>query len=151
MRFRRRSDGRSTLLLLALLCGGAGCASDTSFPTGPDVAGGGQERLLDYEHFVQDVAPVLAQRGCDATGDCHGGGIRGAFELSPASDKDLRFDFDQAVDQIDDLMPARSPLLLKPLAEAAGGMPHGYTAFADTSDAGYRTILAWIEAGELRP
>lgn len=151
MRSRRRTDDRSCYALLALLLAASGCANDTSFPAGPDVAGGGQERILDYDRFVLDVAPVFAQRGCDANGDCHGGGIRGAFALSPASDKDLRFDFEQAVDQIDDLVPEQSALLRKPLAESAGGSPHGVTAFADVDDPGYRAILAWIEAGELRP
>lgn len=138
--------GPATLLLLA-----TGCSGDVTAPQDPDVVSGGQERVLDYDVFVDAVAPVLAAHGCNATGDCHGGGIRGAFELSPDSDKDLAFDFEQASEQINDLVPLESALLRKPLAEAQGGLPHGITAFQDTSDAGYQAILAWIEAGELRP
>jgi hypothetical protein len=46
--------------------------------------------------------------------------------------------------------PANSSLLLKPLAVGAGGQAHGGgDLFADTSDADYQTILAWIESGAL--
>lgn len=152
MRTRRRvGPGHNGILLGTVALTLVGCAGDPTAPTAPEVAGGGQERVLDYERFVQAVAPVFAQHGCNATGDCHGGGIRGAFALSPDSDPDLRFDFEQAAEQVDDLVPERSALLLKPLAENGGGAPHGSSAFADTTDAGYRAILAWIEAGELRP
>lgn len=137
----------STLLALGAL---TGCGEDASSPTGPDVAGGGQERILDFETFRTAVAPVLHARGCSAAGDCHGGGLRGSFELSPASAPDTNFDFEQAVEQIDDLDPAASSLLRKPLAVEAGGDPHAFVAFTSTDDDDYRTILAWIEAGELR-
>ena len=41
--------------------------------------------------------------------------------------------------------PPTSPLLLKPLAAAAGGSVHqGGEMFADTSDAGYQVIRDWI-------
>ncbi len=41
--------------------------------------------------------------------------------------------------------PATSPLLLKPLAESAGGLVHGGgDIFADTLDADYLTIRDWI-------
>ena len=147
-----RCDCLSRVLGAAVLAASLGaCSGPESGPTGPDPARGGQERILDYDAFVAAVAPVFAAEGCAATGDCHGGGIRGAFALSPESDKDLAFDFQQASEQIDDLVPAASALLLKPLAEEAGGSPHGMVAFQNTSEAGYTAILAWIEAGELRP
>ena len=129
----------------------SGCAGGATDPTGPDVAGGGQERVLDFETFRTSVVTVLHERGCSAMGDCHGGGIRGAFELSPAHDRDDVFDFEQSVLQVDDLAPAASPLLRKPLAEAAGGDPHAFVGFDSTDDPGYRAVLDWIEAGELRP
>lgn len=126
-----------------------GCGPDAS-PTGPDVAGGGREYVLDYDLYVAAVAPVLEQRGCNAEGDCHGGGIRGTFELTPASAVDHRLDFDQAVLQVDGYQPGSSALLTKPLALEAGGVEHSVTAFASTSDPGYQAILGWIEAGEFR-
>lgn len=136
------------LLTLGIL---SGCGEDAADPTAPDVVGGGQERVLDFDTFRAEVAPVLHARGCSATGDCHGGGLRGSFELSPASAPDDDFDFRQAVEQIDDLDPAASSLLTKPLAPEAGGAPHAFVAFTSTDDGDYQTILDWIEAGELRP
>lgn len=142
---------RSGVILPLLLCAAAGCTDDSTGPAGPDVAGGGQERVLDFATFRDQVAPVLHARGCSALGDCHGGGLRGSFQLSPAHDRDVAFDFEQAVQQVDDLDPSASALLRKPLAEDAGGLPHAHVAFDSTDDADYRAVLAWIEAGELRP
>jgi hypothetical protein len=134
-----------------LLAAGAlvGCGSDPD-PAGPDVAGGGQEYVLDYDLFVAAVAPVLESRGCNAEGDCHGGGIRGTFELTPTSAVDHELDFAQAVLQVNGYDPEQSPLLTKPLSETAGGVEHGVTAFDSTVDPGYQAILGWIQAGEFR-
>jgi hypothetical protein len=42
--------------------------------------------------------------------------------------------------------PSQSLLLLKPLAEEAGGVVHGgHDKFADTEDVAYQDILRWIE------
>jgi hypothetical protein len=42
--------------------------------------------------------------------------------------------------------PPQSLLLLKPLAEAAGGVQHGgHDKFANQEDVAYRGFLAWIE------
>lgn len=142
---------RIVALWLAGALGSLGCGTEESGLQGIDPVGGGQERVLDYDTFVSSVAPVLEAEGCAAMGDCHGGGIRGAFALSPAGARDLRFDFDQASEQVDDLDPAASALLRKPLSPQAGGAPHGVTAFDSTDDPGYRAILEWIEAGELVP
>src|SRR6185436_3419376 len=62
-----------------------GCAKPTAPPPPP---GGGTSVQLDFAAYQQDVAPVLAQKGCDAGGDCHGAGIRGSLELSPQGAKD---------------------------------------------------------------
>jgi hypothetical protein len=118
-----------------------GCSSPTEPPPPP---GGGQTLTLSYEQFAQSVEPVLVQHGCDAGGDCHGGGIRGSLELSPPDAKDVRFDFDQVVLQVSAANPGHSPILTEPLADAAGGTPHGVKAFPDTSDAGYQAIRGWI-------
>jgi hypothetical protein len=103
--------------------------------------------VLDQERFATEVAPVLGRHGCDAGGDCHGGGIRGTLALSPREEKDLLFDFEQVSLQVDGEEPEASPILRKPLAAEAGGGPHSMTAFLTREDPDYRTILAWIEAG----
>jgi hypothetical protein len=93
------------------------------------------------------VEPVLTQRGCDATGDCHGGGIRGTFGLSPESAKDTHYDFTQAILQLSASDPTHSALLTQPLADSLGGTPHPYKPFATTADTGYQAILKWAQDG----
>ncbi len=141
---------RSAAVVIALITLPAvvhGCSG----PLAPvDPPGGGEELVLNFAAFEQSVAPVLTRRGCDAGGDCHGGGIRGSYELSPAGAKDARFDFDQSSLQVSVASPAASPLLLEPLALAAGGTPHGFKPFVAASDSDYRAIETWILAGERR-
>lgn len=121
-----------------------GCSSPTAPPPPP---GGGTSLTLSFEQFEADVAPVLSAHGCDAEGDCHGGGIRGSLQLSPASDKDVAYDFEQVSLQVWPAARESSPILTEPLALLAGGTPHPFKAFADTSDAGYQAIRGWILAG----
>jgi hypothetical protein len=135
---------RSGWTLGSLALAAAGCTSPVDPPVAP---GGGQEFELSYETFALSVAPVLVDYGCHAA-ECHGGGIRGTFELSPLEAPDPGFDFEQASLQVDPYDPARSPLLLKPLATAAGGDRHSWEPFTSVEDEGYRNILAWIESGE---
>lgn len=132
-------------LVLSVLPGVVqGCSS----PTAPvDPPGGGQTLVLDFAQFEQSVEPVLMAQGCDATGDCHGGGIRGSLQLSPPGAKDARFDFDQVVLQVSASNRTSSPILTEPLALSAGGTPHSFKPFASTSDADYQAILAWIMDG----
>jgi hypothetical protein len=127
----------------------ATCAACSS-PTSPEPAGGGTPFLLSFEQFQSTVQPRLHARGCSAGGDCHGGGIRGTFQLSPASTPDAGFDFEQARLQVWGATPTRSPLLRKPLAESSGGLPHAEEAFASAEDADYQRILEWILAGEFQ-
>ena len=121
-----------------------GCSAPTAPPAPP---GGGQTLQLSFTEFERTVEPVLALHGCDATGDCHGGGIRGSLQLSPPGAKDTRFDFDQVVLQVSVASPAASPILTEPLAIAAGGTAHSVKPFASTSDPDYQAILAWVMAG----
>jgi hypothetical protein len=121
-----------------------GCASPVAPPVPP---GGGPSLQLDYATFASAVEPILVARGCDAGGDCHGGGIRGTLQLSPAAAKDTRFDFDQVSLQVTPSDPDGSPILTEPLAVTHGGTPHSVKVFADTSDADYRTLRAWVRAG----
>jgi hypothetical protein len=111
---------------------------------------GGGTLVLDYDEFVRTVEPVLAQKGCDAGGDCHGGGIRGTFALSPVDQKDSRFDFAQAVLQVSPAVRDSSRILTKPLALAAGGVPHSVKVFASVGDPGYQAIRLWIQHGVMR-
>lgn len=134
-------------LPLALGLGVGACRPAS--PAAPNPPGGGIAWVFDEARFTAEVAPVLTARGCD-TVECHGGGIRGTFALSPAADKDPAFDFAQARLQAVPADAATSPLLRKPLAVTAGGSPHAGDAeggiFATTSDPDYQVILAWIDA-----
>ncbi len=121
-----------------------GCSAPTA-PAPPP--GGGQTLVLGYDQFEQTVEPVLVRHGCDATGDCHGGGIRGSLQLSPPGAKDVRFDFDQVSLQVWTANRAASPILTEPLAMAAGGTSHSVKPFASTDDPDYRAIRDWIMAG----
>lgn len=113
----------------------------------PAPPGGGTALHLDYAEFAAAVEPILVRHGCDAEGDCHGGGIRGTLQLSPASAKNVRYDFDQVSLQVMSSDPDHSPILTKPLALAAGGSAHSVKPFADTTDTEYLTIRAWVRAG----
>jgi hypothetical protein len=140
--------GIACLLASAAASGlGMGCDSPTDPPSPPS---GGNTPVLSYDAFVSTVEPILIRQECDAAGDCHGGGIRGSFELSPPDAKDVRFDFDQTVLQVSAGRAESSPVLTEPLAEAAGGTPHAVKPFASTDDPDYQAILAWIVEGERR-
>jgi hypothetical protein len=138
---------RLTALVIALLVvpGSVhGCRAPNEPAPPPS---GGTQLSLDFTQFEQTVEPVLSGQGCDAGGDCHGGGIRGSLQLSPAGAKDARFDFNQVVLQVWPSAPDSSPILTEPLAISAGGTAHGYKPFADTTDTNYRAIRAWIDSG----
>jgi hypothetical protein len=124
-----------------------GCSAPTAPPAPP---GGGQDLALSFADFESNVEPILVRHGCDATGDCHGGGIRGSLELSPPGAKSTRFDFDQVSLQVSATVAESSAILTEPLALDAGGTPHQVKPFTSTSDADYQTILAWIRAGAPR-
>lgn len=130
--------------LAALPLAHAGCTTPTK-PAPPP--GGGTQTTLSFATFEQTVEPILVRQGCDAEGDCHGGGIRGTLELSPPGAKDAQFDFDQVVLQVSVSDPEQSPILMKPLADSAGGSPHAYEPFASTADTDYVAIRAWIMSG----
>ncbi len=138
---------RRVLALLALPASLLGCVSPTAPPAPP---GGGQQLVMSESEFDATVEPVLVRHGCDATGDCHGGGIRGTFELSPPGAKDSHFDFVQASVQVSIVDRDSSPLLTNPLALAVGGTPHPFKPFASTADSDYVAIRRWILDGVLR-
>jgi len=129
------------------------CGCESAAPTDPAAPSGGQEFILDKADFTATVAPIFTAKGCDNLA-CHGGGLRGSFQLSPFDDKDVDFDFVQASRQLNPLVPESSSLLVKPLAQNEGGAVHTAPAaqfgFMSKSDPDYQAILAWIRAGELR-
>jgi len=149
----RREHQRAVIrgISIALMLVPPVCLLGCTKPLAPVQApSGGHTLVLDYDEFVLTVEPVLSQQGCDAGGDCHGGGIRGTFELSPDNAKDARFDFDQAVLQVSPTQRDSSRLLTKPLAIAAGGVPHAVKVFASVDDPGFQAIHLWIQHGVLQ-
>jgi len=149
-RWKIRAAAAITAVSIAGLALATGHGCDHPSTTSPEPPGGGQSYALDFAVFESQVDPVLTAHGCDNL-NCHGGGIRGTFELSPFDAKNVTFDFSQSRLQVNGADPAASALLLKPLAEGAGGAAHGGgEAFASTGDADYQTLLAWIEAGEFK-
>lgn len=132
-------------LLLATLFSLA-CSAPSEPPPPPS---GGQRPVLDFARFVDEIEPLFARHGCAMEGACHGGGIRGTFELSPRSAPDAAFDFAQTSLQVDALDPQGSLLLLKPLALDAGGLPHSAKPFASRDDTDFRALSDW--ATEVKP
>jgi hypothetical protein len=137
----------------AVACAALGlclAACDHASTTAPTPPTGGQTYVLDYDTFSATVDPILSGLGCDNL-NCHGGGIRGTFQLSPPNAKDTHFDFSQACMQITPLDPKNSPLAMKPLAEECGGATHGGGAFFFAlDDPNYVAILQWVESGEFK-
>ena len=142
----RNQSLRSLLLIGSLACMAGGC--DKAPTTGPTPPGGGQNFVLDYNVFTSTIEPILSAYGCDNVA-CHGGGIRGTFELSPNGNKNFAFDFEQARMQVDGNNPPMSLLAAKPLAPECGGPGHaGGYVFYRLDHPDYVAILEWIEAGE---
>lgn len=138
---------RRLLACATLLSACAGCVSPSQPPPPP---GGGQRLALSASRYSTAVAPVVMRHGCDAGGDCHGGGPRGTLQLSPQGAKDLAYDFEQLSLQVNPVSRDSSALLLRPLADEAGGRPHPYKAFASTADTDYVAVRGWIQAGVLQ-
>jgi len=140
----RRADLRLLALAVAGALGSAHCASPTE---APDPPGGGLRYELSYEVFVTEISPVLTAAGCNAGGDCHGGGIRGSYRLSSVEEEDLERDFEETRLQVFPFALDESPLLRKPLAEVAGGDRHEYEPFASSDDPRYRALWDWVHGG----
>ena len=139
---------RVACVFAALGCVVTGC--DRASPNDPAPPGGGRTYVMSYDVFKSTIDPILSSQGCDNM-NCHGGGIRGTFQLSPPGDKDPGFDFNQACLQVFPPNPASSPLVMKPLAEECGGAAHGGGPyFFSLTDPNYVAILTWIENGEYR-
>ena len=143
--FRLPTAGLRLALAFAIApAAGCGTPMDPPLP-----AQGGEEYVLDYDGFAAAVLPVLESAGCRST-DCHGGGIRGNYELSSGEALDPLFDYDQTVLQVRPEDLENSPILTQPLAVAAGGELHPHEPFESRDDPGYLAILAWVRSGETR-
>ncbi len=144
----RREAAASMLLVGTCTALLAVAACEKASPTDPDPPSGGSKYVLDYNVFAAQIDPIMTSLGCDDV-NCHGGGIRGTFALSPDNDKDVALDFAQASLQVSPQNPPASALVSKPLDEACGGVGHGGGAFFHSlDDPDYLAMLAWIEAGE---
>ena len=146
-RTARQVVASQVMVVLALPLALQGCTSPSAPAKPPS---GGQSFVLSYSQFADSVEPILIAKGCDATGDCHGGGIRGTLELSPPGAKDTHYDFSQVSMQVSGYSPASSPILLRPLNVDSGGVPHPYKVFNSKSDPDYQTIYRWILAGSFQ-
>lgn len=149
---RHKDPRRIAVLACCISCGAVLALAQGACISGPspdpDPPSGGRQYMLDYTVFEAQIDSILSDHGCDNI-TCHGGGIRGTYELSPSTAKNIDFDYEQSVLQVNGGDPELSTLLTKPLAEAGGGLAHaGGSAFASTSEPGYQAILAWILAGE---
>ncbi len=146
--YRQAQDiTRNIAVVLALVaCGVEGCKRAS--PDDPDPPTGGQRYVMSYNAFASTIDPILSKHGCDNL-NCHGGGIRGTFALSPPNAKDPAFDYQQASLQVFPPDPRESPLVMKPLAEECGGATHtGGAFFFSLDDPDFVAILTWIENGE---
>ena len=147
---------RHALWVLLLLACCAACDSESG------------ERAFatrEFEPFGRDVYPVLL-RDCGFP-DCHGAPERFFRVWGPGRSRLPRpMQFPEALDErtgdevagsyalaqsmIDPVDPARSLLLLKPLAVEAGGAGHlgvdkyGRDVYRTAQDAGYLVIARWV-------
>jgi hypothetical protein len=113
---------------------------------------------LDFNVFQGTIQPILDLRGC-SQGGCHyrdksdpySGGPGGSFQIyncmnDPCTDDQFHANYDSASGLSNPEDPSNSKLLLKPLAESAGGIQHlGGDIFVTTSDPDYLAILSWIQ------
>ena len=97
--------------------------------------------------FARDVLPVLSKAGCNM-GACHGAAKgQNGFKLSLLG-SDARWDYDAITREFGGRRvrlgaPSASLVLKKPSGAAA----HGGGVRLPVDGAGYRTVLAWLEAG----
>ena len=143
---RARAAARPALAVALALVGG-GCARDQGV-----VSLDG----LDPESYARDVQPIFEAR-C-ATLDCHGDagrplrlyaetGLRARDDLRdlPMTEDELLANV-RSVEAIDPDSPfAEGLMVLKPLAEASGGMAHeGGDIWLDREESQARCVVAWL-------
>lgn len=114
---------------------------------------------LDFDTYNTVVSPILLRNTADplftcARATCHRKGESnaavGGFFLNGigagVGTQESVINYLWTLANVDIANPGQSPLLLKPLAEAAGGVLHGGgPIFADTNDPNYQALLNWIQ------
>ncbi len=113
--------------------------------------------ILDYDRFMRDIEPIITTTTFSSPGptqmscfSCHGISTHAAYTAFPLVLGQSRANFTEAARQVSIEDPDVSLLLLKPLALAAGGVPHGQLAndggeqFSTTQSAHFRVIQQWI-------
>jgi hypothetical protein len=113
--------------------------------------------ILDYNRFMRDIEPIITTTTFTSPGpgamtcvSCHGDTSNVAYSSFPIVIGQSRNNFTEVARrvQVDD--PDTSLILVKPLAVAAGGVPHGLLGndageqFPNTQDRFYSTIQQWI-------
>ena len=111
---------------------------------------------LDYAAFKDRVQPILttARKGNARCTACHsrGGGNSYLEELSPGSttynEEQSRRNFERVVRLVVPGEPLKSPLLVNPLAEEAGGSHWhgGGKHWHSQNDPEWQTLAAWVRA-----
>ena len=115
------------------------------------------EGILDYERFRTQIEPLLLTQTYNSPSvgvtcySCHGSTSNAGYTAFPLNLGQTRRNYIEAARQVTLDEPDTSLLLLKPLAVAAGGVPHGLLGndggeqFSNTTtDANYSAILDWI-------
>lgn len=117
-------------------------------------------RWLDYDVFVTEVQPVLAEKCGNPS--CHGRAER-AFSIyshrnwrqDPAAlylpdaltSDELAHNYEASCVLVSEVAAPQETLLLKKTLGNSAGIYHGGGAIFDESDRWYRILLAWVEKG----
>jgi hypothetical protein len=118
----------------------------------------GAEGILDFLRFMNEIEPLLTTRTYASPGplpmtcaSCHGDTNHAAYTAFPIVVGQTRNNYTETARRVSFDSPDTSILLLKPLALAAGGLPHGTCCnnggeqFANTTtDTAYIAIQSWI-------
>ncbi|MGE0711815.1 MAG: FHA domain-containing protein [Planctomycetota bacterium] len=97
---------------------------------------------LDERAFARSVQPVLSQR----CASCHSQSGKGGKLLLASSDDPRTLSDNLAAVKafVTPGQPEASPLLLKALAPAEGGLEHGGGAVLSANDAAWKAMRAWV-------
>ncbi len=117
-------------------------------------------RWLDYEVFVEDVQPVLAEMCGNPS--CHGRPDRAfsiysqrnwredpdlLFRPDELSSAELNHNYEGSCVLVSEAAGAEDTLLLKKSLGKAAGVYHGGGAVLEESDRSYRILLDWVKKG----
>jgi len=115
---------------------------------------------LDFEYFKTRVQPIFTTKraGNARCVSCHSTGTPMRLQALPAgsaiwSDEDSRKNFDVVRARVVPGDPAKSRLLLHPLAETAGGDPihDGGKHWTSKDDPEWQTLAAWVNGAKAAP